>query len=173
MTVNRIPKPWERQPDEGAAAFEAFKEYRDMGAVRSIPKVVQKCTKNASLIKRWSAAYRWVMRAAAYDEEQDRQIRETLKKGVAAMLKKHVDMADALFRKAAQALLAIPAGDMTPRDIVTLVDVAAKLERLSRGEATERTEGTTDHSGRITVAANPYDGLTTEELRKLARLADE
>jgi hypothetical protein len=164
---------WEQQPDESPKAFEAFTLYRDMGTARSIPKVARKCTKNESLLRRWSTNHQWVSRAEAWDNEQDRLMREALIKGVTAMRKKHVDMADALFRKAAQALLQIPTADMTPRDIVTLVDVAAKLERISRGEATEHTDGNTKISGRVTIATDPYAELSVEELRKLARLANE
>ncbi len=50
---------------------------------------------------------------------------------------------------------------------------SSKQERLSRGEVTERIEGNTAISGKVVVTADPYEELTTEELRKLARLVDE
>ena len=165
--------PWERQPKESDVAFEAFAVYRDMGAERSHAKVVQKVGKNKGLIARWSRVHGWVARIEAWTDEQDRLTREALTKGVTAMRKKHVDIANDMIAKAVSALQILTAKQMTMRDITLAVDVAAKLERLSRGEATERTEGTTDHRGRVTVESNHYEELTTEELRKLARLADD
>ena len=52
-----------------------------------------------------------------------------------------------------------------------MVDIASKLERLSRGEATERTEGKRTIAG--TVQANlkmpeiDFSGLTDSELEQL------
>ena len=161
--------PWDRQQNEGVKAFKAFTEYRDMGTSRSVVKVAEKCNKHSSLIGRWCTKYQWVSRIAAWDDEQDRIMREALLKGVTAMRKKHVDMSDALFRKAAQALMTIPVDEMSTRDIVTLVDVSAKLERISRGEATERTQGSTEIIGKMSVAHDPFDELTTEELREYLR----
>lgn len=164
-----IPQPWERQPKESDVAFAAFTVYRDMGPDRSIPKVAQKCTKNVSLIKRWSSTHRWAVRIEAWTDEQDRLMREELIKGVTVMRKNHTDIAVSMLTKALDALGMIPAVDMTMQDIARAVDVAAKLERLSRGEATERTESQTELTGKMTVATDPFEGLTTEELREYIR----
>ena len=169
----RLPAPWERQPKESDVAFEAFVAYRDMGTERSHAKVSQKVGKNKGLIARWSRVHGWVARIEAWTDEQDRLTREELAKGITAMRKNHTDIANEMLKKALKAMLKLPVEEMTMQDIARAVDVATKLERLSRGEATERTEGTTEHRGHITVASDPYEELTTEELRKLARLADE
>jgi hypothetical protein len=170
---NRVTEPWERRQGEGARAFEAFAMYRDMGTERSLAKVGVNLGKSVKLMERWSATHRWVARAAAWEDEKDRRVREELTKGVTAMRKTHAAIAEQMLIKAMKALQGLPPDEMTPRDIATLVDVAAKLERLSRGEATERTEGKSEIGGKITVVSDPYDELTTEELRRLARLADE
>ena len=64
-----------------------------------------------------------------------------------------------------------------------MVDVAAKLERLSRGEVTERTEGKQTIAGKVQtesvrkLEAVDLDKLTDEELEQLyetvAKLAAE
>lgn len=172
-TENRVPEQWERQENESPQAFEAFAEYRNMGNDRSLAKVAERLGKSTPLMERWSRTHRWVARVEAWTDEQDRQTRENLSKGVTAMRKNHADIATAMLVKAAKALQRLPAEEMAPRDIATLVDVAAKLERLSRGEATERTEGRNEIRGRVTVASDPYEGLTTEELRKLVQLVDD
>ena len=169
----RLPAPWERQPKESEKAFEAFAAYRDMGPKRSHAKVAQEIGKNKGLIARWSRVHVWTSRIEAWTEEQDRLVRDELIKGVTAMRKTHADIAEQILIKALKALKSLPVEEMTIQDIARAVDVGAKLERLSRGEATERTEGKSEVSGKVTVTSDPYEELTTEELRKLARLADE
>ena len=169
----RLPEPWERQPKESDVAFEAFVTYRDMGTERSHAKVAQKVGKNKGLISRWSRVHGWTARIEAWTDEQDRIVREELVKGITTMRKNHTAIAEQMLIKALKALQKLPIEEMTPGDIAKTVDVAAKLERLSRGEATERTEGSASVNGKITIASDPYDELTTEELRKLARLSDE
>jgi len=66
---------WERQENESAKAYEAFREYRDMGSQRSFDKVGQKLVKSRQLLSRWSSQYDWVKRVEAY-EDQKRKIAE-------------------------------------------------------------------------------------------------
>lgn len=54
-------------PTESAQAYQAACAYFEMGADRSCEAVAQKYTKNASLIRRWSALHNWVERAREYD----------------------------------------------------------------------------------------------------------
>jgi len=180
---NAPPEVWERQEGETAQAFQAFAAYRDMGAERSLAKVAQKVGKSKPLMERWSRRWQWVIRAEAWDDEMDRQVRRELEKGITGMRKTHADIAHAMLVKALRALQAIPAEEMTPRDISTMVDVAAKLERLSRGEVTERTEGKQTIAGKVQtesvrkLEAVDLDKLTDEELEQLyetvAKLAAE
>jgi hypothetical protein len=73
-----MPEPWRRiKNKESSKAYEAFCVYRDLGVTRSLNQVVHKCGKSRSLLDRWSSKYRWVERAAAYDEylEEERRKR--------------------------------------------------------------------------------------------------
>ena len=58
-----------RRTGESQKAFSAYVEYRDMGTERSIEGVSQKLAKSIPLLKRWSARWDWVARAAAYDAD--------------------------------------------------------------------------------------------------------
>jgi len=156
MATTTAINPWERQPKETDVAFEAFAVYRDMGPERSVSKVAKKCSKNASLLNRWSSTHSWVSRSAAFDNEVDRRMREDLIKGVTTMRKKHVDIANAMIAKAVSALKILTAEEMSMRDITLAVDVAAKLERLSRGESTEKTESKTEIAGGISILPQIY-----------------
>ena len=173
MSTTTSPEPWERKPKESDVAFEAFVTYRDMGADRSYAKVGQKLSKSTTIINRWGGVYNWVERVESWDNEQDRLVRESFIKGITAMRKKHIDIAAQMLLKALRGLRSLKEEDMTPRDIATMVDISAKLERLSRGEVTERTEGKNEISGKVEITKDPYEELSVEELRALARIADE
>jgi len=171
-----LPALWERQNGEGPQAFRAFAAYRDSGAGgarRSLTKTAQNLTKSDDLpysdgtLKQWSRQWNWQERAAAWDDEMDRQAREELAKGITEMRKKHVDIAREMLQKAQQALQQIASDEMTPKDVTTMVDVAAKLERLSRGEATERMEGKQMIAGGISLQSMDFSNVSDEELAAL------
>lgn len=138
MAETNTPKPWERQEGEGPKPFEAFCVYRDMGIERSLAKVGTQLGKSTALMERWSAKYDWVKRAAAWDDEQERLEREAKEKqrlkDIAKMRERHAGIAVSMLLKAATALQTIPPEDIKAQDISRMVDVASKLERISRGD---------------------------------------
>lgn len=144
MAKANTPKPWERQPDETTKPFEAFCAYRDMGRGRSLRAVAEKLGKSEQLMSRWSAKNKWVERASQWDDEQERIEREIAQKeqakAIREMRKRHADIANAMLLKAAKALKAIPDDEVRAGDISRMVDVAAKLERISRGDVGEVVE---------------------------------
>lgn len=156
------PALWERQPGEGPQAFKAFAAYRDSGADgkrRSLQKTAESLTKrdgspySVGTLKEWSRKHDWQVRVDAYDQEMDRQVQDELRRGRSAMLKNHVDIAQAMLVKALKALKRIPDDELTAQDVARIVDTAAKLERISRGEATERTEGKQTIAGEVSTNA--------------------
>ena len=161
------PELWERQDGESAQAFQAFAAYRDMGAERSLHKVAEKLSKSDALMKRWSSQWHWGIRADAWDDELDRRSCRELQKGIAEMRKNHVGIAKAMLVKSLQALQRIPVDEMTPRDVATMVDVPAKLERISRGEVTERTEGKQTIAGEVSFGSIDLSKVSDEELAAL------
>lgn len=128
------PKPWERQPEETVKQFEAFCVYRDMGKTRSQEKTAEALAKSRALVSRWSSNNNWIERVAAWEEEQDRLIRIELTKDIGAMRKRHADIAMAMLVKASKAMLRIPDDEIKATDVSRMVDVATKLERISRGD---------------------------------------
>lgn len=146
LNPEKMPEPWDRQPGESAKAFRAFVDYRDTPAEeRSIRKTAQNVgKKDYSYIpghyKNWAAEWKWVERAKLYDVEQDRQRRELAEKEREEMAQLHIKAARAMLTKALKGLQAIPEDEMTPNDVSRMIEVASKLERLSRGEPSESTE---------------------------------
>ena len=144
MAKGNTPEPWERRESESTKAYEAFCTYRDMGRERSLSKVAAKLQKSETLMGRWSGEHKWVDRAAKWDDEQDRIERETAQreqaKAIKEMRKRHADLGNAMLIKAARALQKIPDDEIKPGDISRMVDVASKLERISRGDVGEVVE---------------------------------
>lgn len=136
MAKEKQVQPWERQDGETNKQFEAFVIYRDMGEERSLSKVAEKLQKSTTLMGRWSGSNNWVERVAAWDDEQDRILRAEQIKDIKRMRKRHADMAATMITAAAKGLKEIMAKpeEMKPNDVARLVEVASKLERISRGD---------------------------------------
>lgn len=125
-------RPWERQENESAPAFEAFRIYLSQGSERSVRSVAQKCNKSISLIARWSTACKWVERARAYDAELQRQAYAEAVKANRKMASRHISLAQAVQTKAVEALKNLDASTLDARDIVAMMREATKLERETR-----------------------------------------
>lgn len=134
MAKVNAPEPWERQPEETTKAFEAFRVYRDLGAERSIAKAGKQLGKNRVTLEGWSSKFNWVERVAAWDAEQDRIARQQQLKEIKAMRNRHAGMAKAMIVKAGRALQRIPEEELKAADISRMIEVASKLERISRGD---------------------------------------
>lgn len=134
MAKANTPEPWERQPEETTKAFEAFRVYRDLGTERSIAKAGRQLGKNRVTLEGWSSKFNWVERVAAWDAEQDRIARQEQIKAIKAMRNRHAGMAKAMIVKAGRALNRIPEEEIKASDISRMIEVATKLERISRGD---------------------------------------
>ena len=127
------PEPWERQRGETPKAFEAFAIYRDMED-RTLQKVAVQLGKSTTLMSRWSSKYDWKKRVGAWEAELDKQARQAQVDEIRKMRKRHADMATAMLAKAAKALKQIPEKEVKASDVSRMVEVASKLERISRGD---------------------------------------
>lgn len=126
--------PWERQEGESTKAFEAFCVYRDLGIQRSIAKAGRSLGKSQALLEGWSSKFDWVERAAQWDSEQDRIARQQQLEDIKKMRKRHATLAESMLIKAARALKQLPDDEIKAGDVSRMVDIASKLERISRGD---------------------------------------
>ncbi|TAM68311.1 MAG: hypothetical protein EPN50_05040 [Chloroflexota bacterium] len=142
------PAPWEPQPGESSPAFAAFVMYRDLGPGRSITKTAEALGRNRTLIGDWSSRWRWQERIAAWDGELSRRTLDAEADERRAMVKLHARTARAVVNVVARRVLgdeargiqAIDPNTLGPQDLARLLDVAVKVERLSRGAPTESVE---------------------------------
>lgn len=71
--MTAAPRPWEQQPNESAKVFAPFAAYRDMGRSRSLRDLARMEHRSVQGLGRLSTIYKWVARAAAYDEHMVRE----------------------------------------------------------------------------------------------------
>ena len=131
---------WEKQKDESNKAYHTFCIYRDLGPDRSLEKTRQKLGKSAGYTRwmhTWSSKYDWVTRAQAYDDYIEKKKREEKEKAILDMAERHAKLAMAFQQRVAQRLQGIDPLELSPSDMAKWLDIATKLERLSRGEPTE------------------------------------
>lgn len=182
------PEVWEVMPGEKGEEYKLFCAYRDMSKVapgvayekRSIRKLATQIGVQRQRLDRLSVKYNWVARAEAYDTYMAERIRQENEAQIIKMRQEHALLAQQMLRKATKRLLTIPDEAVTPQDIARMVDVGVRVERLSRGEATENQrvsgEVRTTHDGEVQLrspANVSLADLTDEELMQLEALLDK
>jgi hypothetical protein len=143
------PKPWERQNDESQKAFEAFKQYAEMGAKRSVRQlgVEQGRGSNPSVLQRWSMAHQWVARAAEFDRHIAALALQAEEKAIEGRAGRWAELAEQLrmqeweiaqrlIEKAKSILDKLEGEAGSLGEAARLIDLASKLGRLACGVAT-------------------------------------
>lgn len=185
-TIEEPENLWERIPGETPREYQKFCSYRDMNTAerpirtRSIVKLAKEIGFSCDHLRKLSAKNSWLDRAAAYDAYLDTIVRERGEEEIIEMRKNHALLASQMIKKAAKRLLTITEEEITATDIVRLVDVGVKIERLSRGESTENKqisgEAKITHQGEVKVRS-PGDlnlsSLSDEELAGLEQLLEK
>lgn len=163
--------PWSRMPGESSRAFLSFTTYRDLPARNRTVRMVQDILYPDSqwaekTIRSWSKKYHWAERVRLWENEKDRQRLLIEAETIRTMTARHTAMAIALQDAGLEALQRVLDGEITVADARLLITEGAKLERLSRGQATEKHD-TTHRTGLPDELRN----LPEEELRRLAGVA--
>ena len=138
---------------------------------RSLRKTAASFGMNFRTIARQSEAGEWVKRCEAYDAHVDRINREANEAAIRKMNTEHALLAQQMIRKATRRLLQLPDDQISAAELVRMVDVAVKVERLSRGESTENQAVT--HNGEVEVKQDTgldLSDLSNEELDQFEQL---
>lgn len=184
---------WERMLGESAKQYEKFCAYRDMRysmpsngselaefdicKKRSIRVLAKTIGISHKPLEPLSTKFHWVERCEAYDTYMLERIRLKNEADIIAMKRRHAGIASRMILKATQRLLTIPEDEISASEIVRLVDIGVKIERLSRGESTEKQEISGEakihHSGEFSVKSSldlDLSKLSDEELGQLEQL---
>ena len=144
---------WDRLPGESPKAYQAFCGYRDLGPGRCLDQASRnyhqrrraeadaqagRQPRASGTIRRWAERWNWNVRAMAWDQELEQVKRKKQVEEVEEMAQRHAREALMLQNKAVERLRQLRPEELKPREALDYVVEAAKLERLSRGEPTER-----------------------------------
>ncbi len=132
---------WERLNGEPAYAFHAFVTYRDLGLTRSTAKVAELLGKHASTIRKFSSRHSWTTRVEAWDRFQDEARLSANIEAQRDMVVRHARLGQLAQSKALERLQQMDSKLLTPTQMVQLLDLGIKVERLSRGAPTEHVAG--------------------------------
>ena len=69
---------YEKLETETQIAYEAFCVYRDMGSLRSVPRVRDKIGGTSRRLEQWCSKHSWIARADVYDTDQEAIARQIL-----------------------------------------------------------------------------------------------
>jgi hypothetical protein len=145
---------WDRLPGESPKAYRAFCVYRDLGPGRCLDQASRsyhqrqraeadgtqpgRQPRASGTIRRWAERWNWSVRAMAWDQELEQVKRKKQVEEVEEMAQRHAREALMLQNKAVERLRQLRPEELKPRETLDYLIEAAKLERLSRGEPTER-----------------------------------
>lgn len=170
LQVTPIPtrELWEKMPDETPRAFTAFLTYRDLPASsRSIKNAVIKLhgPENVTLSKlsqfgKWSAKYRWVLRASSWDEQLDKTRRIKILEDVLTMNDRHRQIGMKLQGLAITRLNTLKAEDLELSDILRFIEAGTKVERIALGQPTD-------------ISANKNLNINLNEIPDFASMDDD
>jgi hypothetical protein len=156
---------WERRPGESARAYEAFARYRDLPiAERSYRRVAQELGKSGALIARWCSAHNWTDRAAAWDAEQERQWLAAQQQARRDAAERHIRAGQLAQTKATKALLDLNPEDLSPGELVRVLEAGVRIERDAYADVLAR-----GGRGPLTVTG-PGGGAVELEVRDFTAL---
>jgi hypothetical protein len=89
-------------------------------------------------VRLWAERWNWSVRACAWDQELERVKRNQQFAALEEMAERHAKEALLLQNKAVERLRQLRPQELGPRETLSYLIEAAKLERLARGEPTER-----------------------------------
>lgn len=110
MTDQPDIRPWDRQPNETAVAYEAFCLYRDMGPKRTLRAVSEVLSKSETVMKRWSSVNKWPERGRAWDSMPGRKTEEAYEEMARDIARQHKRLADKLAARLEKNLDLLPEG---------------------------------------------------------------
>ena len=171
----RMPLPetgepdYARRPGESPKAFAAFQAWRDLPAsTRSVVKAAEALGKSVNTLHRWSRAHDWVLRAEAWDGEQDKVGRQARLNAIREANERHVRTARAMLAEVEAAIpMSAAALSKSPNALAVWAQAAIKIERDALGLA---------EPDRPTTAAGEPDshgGVDTEVRDVMPFLSDE
>ena len=131
-------KEWEHLQSETQLAYEWFCRYRDMGAERSMAKLVQNYTRKKSYksqLQVWSKKYNWNKRVMMYDSYLNTQKLVELENEILKAAREHILLADKIMKILLVKLESLENIEFSPMQWKALAEFAIKTKRDASGIA--------------------------------------
>lgn len=138
MTVERYP--WERRPGEASKPYAAFLTFRDLPVSQRSVRATE-TIHGTTTCRNWAVKWDWLARAVAWDDECQRVADLDRLEALRVMHGSHARAAKALQDFALAALAHLDADDASPSDVARLLELGAKLERLTLTQSIEELQG--------------------------------
>ncbi len=140
---------------ETPQAAQAFEDYYDLGDDRSLRKLAesnQKHSKHIANLMKWSVEHGWQERVKLRDRERAEAKRKKRDAEIDAMNERHIQIGTSLQLKGIkQSDKLLNKEDVNASDALRMIKLGTDLERVARGEPTERTEQTVNTTGNIAL----------------------
>ena len=166
---------WEKQDFETPHRYKLFCVYRDMGITRSLQKVSDKLGKPKKYrrcLEVFSRENKWVERVNSYDLYISEESRKANEEAIIEMKKRHIQQSLLMQKNVIARIQNSNPQEMTLSDCVKMLDVAVKIERLSRdckdGEVQVNNKVVVDT--KESIEQKKLENLTSEELEELEEL---
>jgi hypothetical protein len=143
--------PWEQLAGESAKAHAAFCLYRDLGPRRSLAEASRAYHGAAASgpaarrrrwasgqVRAWAERWHWSARAQAWDQELERLHRDQQRAALEEMDERHARETLLVQSKAVERLRQLRPEELKPRETLQYLVEGIRIERLVRGEPTER-----------------------------------
>lgn len=152
MPVAQDWEPWQRFANEDERSFALFQQYLAEPLPRDIRRLARLSRLSYSVLDSLAFQWEWQARARLWDDHLDAIRRRTIEsyteenaRNVAERQLRLLTRMQRLAENETDKLLEIAEannapGVITPRDIVRMATMGIRLERLIRGEVTERHE---------------------------------
>lgn len=128
---------WDRMPNERAKTYQRFEVYRDLGVGRTLARVAQECGVSYATVQTNAIDFAWRDRVDAWDREMERVRVIAHREAISDMKKRQVNESKALQQKAIERLKTMKPSELKPRDVLSFIAEAAKIERMALGQPTE------------------------------------
>ncbi|MFC4060218.1 hypothetical protein ACFOWE_18090 [Planomonospora corallina] len=162
--------PWERQPGESLTRYAQFCVYRDLGRTRTLRKTAENLTRADGWIRQIAAAHRWRDRAEAWDRHLDDLYKATWLEERRKAAENDAKILGAAVGKIAQRLPSIRPEELSPGDLIRLLDVTMRHRRVLFGDPGATIAVTGPGGDPLTVQLAEFADLPVTERR--ARLAE-
>lgn len=130
--------PWDRRDGETARAYQAFRQYRDLGPLRTVDQMHQVARTSA---ERWSARWDWPARAVAWDDASHMAEDQRRLDAIRTMHDTHQRAGRAAMGKALAALARMEPEEIPPYAAAKLLELGARLERETLIVSVEELQG--------------------------------